>query len=70
MRDRKKTVLANITMVSVTFLTALLVSIPGNAREGQFNSQGRIIFDNKTSSTTDDVVFDAADFDRLAFTCR
>ena len=35
MRDRKKTVRANITMVSVTFLTALLVSIPGNAREGQ-----------------------------------
>lgn len=70
MPDRKKTIRTNIVMVSVTLLTVLLFSVTGSAEEKHFNSQGKIVFDNKTEDTADDVIFDADDFDKLAYTCR
>lgn len=57
-------------MVSVTLLAVLLLSGKGKAEESPFKSQGKIVFDNGTQDTADDVVFDSADFNRLAYTCR
>ena len=70
MKDKKKTLRTNVIMISVTLLAVLLFSITGEAEENRFNSQGKIVFDNKTGDETDDVIFDAGDFNRLAFTCR
>ena len=59
----------NIMMVSAT-LMVLLASMAGNAEEGQFNSQGKIVFDNRTADAADDVIFDAGEFNRIASVCR
>lgn len=69
MTNRKKTMWTNIVMVSVTLLTVLLISATGNAQE-IFNSQGKIIFSNRTEDISDDVIFDAGDFNKLAYICR
>ena len=69
MKDRKRTVDANIIMVLATLLAVLLFSATGRA-ENKFSSQGKIVFDNKTDDTADDVVFDAGDFNRLSGICR
>ncbi|MEZ3443550.1 MAG: hypothetical protein K1W30_00165 [Lachnospiraceae bacterium] len=69
MSERKKTIRINVIMVSVTLLV-LLISITGNAKEKQFHSQGKIVFDNKTEDAADDVIFDAGDFNRLAVICQ
>lgn len=71
MNVKKSSVKTNVIMVSVTLLAAfLLLSGKGKAEEGAFKSQGKIVFDNGTRDTADDVVFDSADFNRLAYTCR
>ena len=70
MADRKKTTWINVIMVFVTLLTILLFSVTGKAEENKFNSQGKIVFDNRTEDTSDDVIFDSGDFNRLAFICR
>lgn len=70
MTDRKKTLRINITMICVTLLTACLISMTGNAEGKRFNSQGKIIFDNRTGDPADDVIFAADDFEKLAYTCR
>lgn len=69
MTYRKMTMWTNIIMVSVTLLTVLLISATGNAQES-FNSQGKIIFSNRTEDISDDVIFDAGDFNKLAYICR
>lgn len=69
MTNRKMTMWTNIIMVSVTLLTVLLISATGNAQES-FNSQGKIIFSNRTEDISDDVIFDAGDFNKLAYICR
>lgn len=70
MNVKKSSVRTNVIMVSVTLLAVLLLSGKGKAEEGAFKSQGRIVFDNGTQDTADDVVFDSADFNRLAYICR
>ena len=70
MSDRKKTIMTNIMMVFVTLLMVVLISITGRAEEKIFNSQGKIIFNNRTEDTSDDVIFDAGDFNKLADICR
>lgn len=70
MPDRKKTIRTNIIMIFVTLLTVLLISTTGNAEEKHFNSQGKIVFNNRTEDTADDVIFDAGDFNKLAYICR
>lgn len=70
MNVKKSSVRTNVIMVSVTLLAVLLLSGKGKAEEGAFKSQGKIVFDNGTRDTADDVVFDSADFNRLAYTCR
>lgn len=69
MPDRKRTIRINIIMVFVTMLTVFMISVTGNAEES-FNSQGKIIFDNRTEDISDDVIFDAGDFNKLAYICR
>ncbi len=59
----------NIIMVVMAFMFIMAFSIVGKA-SGNFRSQGKIVFTNKTASTRDDVVFDAGDFERLAQICR
>lgn len=70
MKVRRSSTKTNIIMVSVTLLAVLLLSGKGKAEESPFKSQGKIVFDNGTQDTADDVVFDSADFNRLAYTCR
>lgn len=60
----------NIIMIAFTLTLITGSYIVGNAADSSFHSQGKIIFDNKTSSTRDDVIFDAEDFERLAAVCR
>lgn len=71
MNVKKSSVKTNVIMVSFTLLAALLLlSGKGKAEESPFKSQGEIVFDNGTRDTADDVVFDSADFNRLAYICR
>ena len=65
----KKTARINIIMVVISLVFIMAFSITGKAA-GSFKSQGRIVFNNKTESTRDDVIFDAGDFERLAQVCR
>lgn len=65
----RRTTRINIIMVVITMVFIMAFSITGRA-SGGFKSQGRIVFNNKTTSTRDDVIFDAGDFDRLAQVCR
>ena len=65
----KRTSRINIVMVVITMVFIMAFSITGKA-SGGFKSQGKIVFNNKTASTRDDVIFDADDFDRLAQVCR
>ncbi|NDO49963.1 hypothetical protein FMM75_11395 [Lachnospiraceae bacterium MD335] len=65
----RKTARINIIMVVMAFMFIMAFSIVGKA-SGNFRSQGKIVFTNKTASTRDDVVFDAGDFERLAQICR
>ena len=59
MADRKGAARINVIMISVTLMAVLLLSVKGKAEENQFNSQGKIVFDNRTEDTDDDVIFDA-----------
>ncbi len=65
----KRAVRINIIMVAMTLGIIMAYSMTGKAA-GSFKSQGRIVFNNKTASTRDDVIFDAGDFERLAQICR
>lgn len=65
----KKSTRINIMMMVMTLMFMMAFSITGKA-SGGFHSQGKIVFNNKTSSTRDDVIFDAEDFNRLAQVCR
>ena len=63
---------------SVAVLILLMAMILGNrmavsaapAKPDKINSQGRIIFDNDTEETSDDVVFDAEDIYYLYAICE
>lgn len=70
MADRKRTMAVNIMMLAATLLAIISSTLGTGRAESRFQSQGRIIFDNKTEEATDDVVFDSEDLDRLAGTCR
>ena len=65
----KRTARINIVMVVITMVFIMAFSITGKA-SGGFKSQGRIVFNNKTASKRDYVIFDADVFDRLAKLCR
>lgn len=65
----KRTARINIIMVIMTLIFIMIFSITGRA-SGSFKSQGRIVFNNKTASTRDDVIFDASDFEKLAQVCK
>ncbi len=67
--EMRKTVRVNIIMMVMAFMLIMAFSIVGKA-SGNFRSQGKIVFTNKTASTRDDVIFDAGDFERLAQICR
>ena len=68
-RKIQKTTVINISIIAMTISIILSSSIIGNAAR-RFQSQGKIVFTNKTASSEDDVIFDAADFERLAEACR
>lgn len=70
MKVKKSSAKTNIIMVSTTLLVAFSLFTEGKAEETRFKSQGKIIFDNRTEDPSDDVIFDASDFNRLAFVCR
>lgn len=65
----KRTARINMIMVIMTLIFMMLFSITGRASE-KFKSQGKIVFNNKTVSTRDDVIFDASDFKMLAEVCK
>lgn len=68
-RKIQKTTVINISIITMTVSIILSSSIIGNAA-GRFQSQGKIVFTNKTASSEDDVIFDAEDFERLAEVCK
>ncbi|MCM1182803.1 MAG: hypothetical protein NC337_05480 [Roseburia sp.] len=71
MTDGKRKCTVNIAAIAMTAVTlAVLLTSSTKAEEGRFKSQGKIVFDNGTPDETDDVIFDAGDFNRLAYTCR
>lgn len=65
----KRAVRINIIMIAITLGLIMAFSMTRKA-SGRFKSQGRIVFNNKTTSTRDDVIFDADDFERLAQVCK
>jgi hypothetical protein len=69
--EMRKTAQVNIIMMVMVmaFMFIMAFSMVGKA-SGNFRSQGKIVFTNKTASTRDDVIFDAGDFERLAQICR
>ncbi len=68
-RKIHKSTIINISIITMTVSIILSSFIIGNAA-GRFQSQGKIVFTNKTASGEDDVIFDAADFERLAKACK
>ncbi|MBD5469913.1 MAG: hypothetical protein HDR19_01985 [Lachnospiraceae bacterium] len=65
----KRTTRINVLMVVMTLIFIMVFSITGRASD-RFKSQGKIVFNNKTVSTKDDVIFDAGDFETLAEVCK
>jgi len=59
----------NIIMIGFTVILIFATAFVSSAASS-FNSQGKIVFTNGTSTTSDDVVFDAGDFARLASVCE
>lgn len=52
-----------ITAAVCTAALSAAVFLPGHAAEdGNYKSQGKIVFDNNTQDPVDDVIFDASDF--------
>lgn len=58
-----------IILISVTGILIISNTLLANATTN-LNSQGKIVFTNGTDDTSDDVIFDAADFERLAAVCK
>lgn len=64
-----KTLRTNVIMIAVTAIIIAVYSASAKAAT-TFNSQGRIVFDNGTADTSDDVIFDANDFNVLYERCK
>jgi len=62
---KKKIVLL---IISITMLIGSSLSAHASSAYGM-NSQGKIVFDNNTTTTADDIIFDASDFNTLAAKC-
>lgn len=60
----------NILLVALTLVIAAIAPMVKASASNGFRSQGKFIFTNGTDDTSDDVVFDAEDFGRLADVCR
>lgn len=60
----------SILLVVLTLVIAAIVPIVNASASNGFRSQGKFVFTNGTDDTSDDVVFDAEDFKRLADVCR
>lgn len=56
---KKRSVL--ITIATILCLTLSIGMISMASESNNFNSRGKIVFDNSTSDTSDDVIFDASD---------
>lgn len=66
-RINKRSILIAMT---VAICAANIATVSASGFTGQ-KSQGRIIFDNSTpDDTSDDVIFDAADFEKLYEICK
>lgn len=66
----KRTTRTNIAIIIFTLSTAAIIPCVVTSASSGFKSQGKIVFTNGTSTTRDDVIFDAADFERLAAVCK
>ena len=61
----------NIIIITMTLVIILLVSFSDNVEASdKFSSKGKIVFTNRTEGRNDDVIFDAADFEKLANVCQ
>jgi len=67
----KSKVIASIILILCAVLISGVASIASTPRETYgLKSQGRIVFDNDTADTSDDVIFDARDLYDLAEKCQ
>lgn len=57
-------------MVVLTATIILVNHIMVYAEDVSLKSQGKIVFTNDTSDTSDDVIFDASDFEKLYNVCE
>lgn len=66
----KSTTRTNIAIIIFTLAISMVFPYVKSSASGSFKSQGKIVFTNGTSTTRDDVIFDSADFERLAAVCK
>ena len=62
MKFKKSNILTIVICAAILSVTSYHSGYAAADSGIQYNSQGKIVFDNGTKDTTDDVVFDAADF--------
>lgn len=60
----------SIAMVVITATIVLGNCLIASASSYDIRSSGRIVFDNGTSDPSDDVIFDASDFETLKRVCE
>lgn len=68
-----KTARINIVLILVTFIITAATSLPSFAASGWEalgKSKGKIVYTNNTADTSDDVIFDATDFQKLYDVCK
>lgn len=66
----KKRVMEAIVFVMAIVLGTGIVVNAATVKPDAINSQGRIVFDNDTEDSTDDVIFDASDLYYLYSICQ
>lgn len=66
----KTTTRINSAIIIFTFVIIVAASYVRTYAANSFKSQGMIVYTNGTSTTRDDVIFDAEDFQRLASVCK
>ena len=61
--NKSNIITATLCTIALSFTSFYSGYAAANTTSGiQYNSQGKIVFDNNTKDTTDDVIFDAGDF--------
>lgn len=68
---KRKIIIALVTITGIMMFSGIGVQASASTlKPDDINSQGKIVFDNDTEETADDVIFDATDIYYLYSICK